>query len=290
MHRAKALLMLLASAPIFAADFSGASALEFTRKAVSFGPRPPASQANKNEQSWIESELRRLPKCQVSRDAFTGQTPRGPMPMQNIIAKFPGTSGRAVVFTGHFDTKLFAGRRFVGANDGGASAGLLLELARVISTRSYQNDVYLVWFDGEEAIGDWTETDGIHGSRHLASKWSADGTLSRVKALVNVDMIGDKDLGIMQVTNSSPQLLAEVWRIAKDLGYGKYFLDTGGAIEDDHMPFIRLGVNALDLIDFDYGPDNKYWHTDQDTMDKLSAHSLEVVGNVLLELLRRLNS
>ncbi len=290
MHRAKAFLILAASLPAFAADFSGASALEFTRKAVAFGPRPPASQANKNMQAWLKTELHKLPKCHVIEDPFTGATPRGPMAMKNIIAHFPGTSGRALVFTGHFDTKLFPGRHFVGANDGGASAGLLLELARIVSTRSYSNDIYLVWYDGEEAIGEWSATDGIHGSRHLASKWSADGTLSRIKALVNVDMIGDKDLGILQCTNSSPQLLKLVWQIARELGYGKYFLEVGSPVEDDHMPFVRLGVNALDLIDFDYGPNNSYWHTDQDTMDKVSAHSLEVVGTVLLELIRRLSA
>jgi glutaminyl-peptide cyclotransferase len=278
------------AANAIAVDFSGTSALEFTRKAVSFGPRPPASQANKNEQSWIKGELHKFTKCQVIDDAFTGQTPLGPMPMKNIIARFPGTSGRSVVITGHFDTKMFPGRQFVGANDGGASAGLLMELARVINTRSFKDDVYLVWFDGEEAIGEWSATDGLHGSRHLAAKWAADGTLSRVKALVNVDMIGDKDLGIMQVSNSSPQLLRLVWRIAHDLGYGRHFIDYSASIEDDHMPFIQQGVNALDLIDFDYGPGNRYWHTDQDTMDKLGAQSLEVVGNVILELIRRLSA
>jgi glutaminyl-peptide cyclotransferase len=288
MHRAKALVMLMAALPALAADFSGAAALEFTRKAVSFGPRPPASEANVREQAWIKAELRKLARCQVSDDSFTAQTPLGPMAMRNIIAKFPGTSGRVIVITGHFDTKLFPGRRFVGANDGGASTGLLLELARVASSRSGADDIYLVWFDGEEAIGQWSATDGLHGSRHLASKWSQDGTLSRIKALVNVDMIGDRDLGILQVTNSSPQLLRLVWQVAKETGYGKYFLDSGSDIEDDHIPFVRLGVNALDLIDFDYGPDNRYWHTDQDTMDKLSAHSLEVVGNVLLEMIRRI--
>lgn len=282
--------MLAASLPAFCLDFSGASALEFTRKAVAFGPRPPGSQANRNEQAWIKAELHKLPKCQVIEDAFTGQTPKGPIAMKNIIARFPGASGRAIVLTGHFDTKLFPGRNFVGANDGGASAGILLELARVVATRSYPDDVYFVWYDGEEAIGEWSSTDGIHGSRHLASKWTADGTAGRIKALVNVDMIGDKDLGIMQVTNSSPKLLRLVWQIAREMGYGKYFLDDGGAIEDDHIPFVHAGVNSLDLIDFDYGPGNRYWHTDQDTMDKISAHSLEVVGNVLLELVRRLGS
>lgn len=294
MHCAKGFVRLLvtvaAALPLMAAEFSGAGALEFTRKAVSFGPRPPGSAANRNEQAWIKAELDKIPKCQVMEDAFTGQTPNGPIAMKNILARFAGTSGRAIVFTGHFDTKLFPGRHFVGANDGGASAGLLLELARVIGARSYADDVYLVWYDGEEAIGEWSSTDGLHGSRHLAAKWAVDGTLSRIKALVNVDMIGDKDLGIMRVTNSSPALLREVWSIARENGYGKYFLDSGSDIEDDHIPFVKQGVNALDLIDFDYGPENRYWHTDQDTVDKLSGHSLEVVGNVLLELLRRLSS
>lgn len=288
MYRAKAFMILLAAVPGFAAEFSGASALAFARKAVSFGPRPPASDAIRKTQAWIASELRPF-KCQVTEDAFRGATPLGPMPMKNLIARFPGTSGKIVVITGHYDTKLFPGRHFVGANDGGSSAALLLELARVIATRTYKDDVYLVWFDGEEAIGEWTATDGLHGSRHLAAKWASDGTLSRIRALINVDMIGDKDLGIMQEMNSSAPLRRLVWQCAKETGYGKYFLNYGGAIEDDHMPFVRRGVNALDLIDFDYGPDNAYWHTDQDTIDKLSAHSFEVVGNVLLEVLRRLS-
>jgi Zn-dependent M28 family amino/carboxypeptidase len=289
MHRAKALLMLAAVWPALAADFSGASALEFARKAAAFGPRPPASPAIRKMQAWLTTQIKGL-KCQVSEDAFTAKTPLGPMPMKNIIARFPGTSGRAVVITGHYDTKLFPGRNFVGANDGGSSAALLLELARVVSTRTYSDDIYLVWFDGEEAIAAWSDTDGLHGSRHLAAKWASDGTLARIKALINVDMIGDKDLGILQEMNSSAQLRRLVWQAARELGYGKYFLDYGGAIEDDHMPFVRRGVNAIDLIDFEYGPDHSYWHTDRDTVDKLSAHSFEVVGNVLLEVIRRLSN
>ena len=127
-------------------------------------------------------------------------------------------------------------------------------------------------------------------SRHLAEKWSSDGMLTRIKALINVDMIGDKDLGILEDTNSSRSLLRLVWQTANDLGYGKYFLESATPMEDDHMPFVRKGVNALDLIDFDYGPNNAYWHDEKDTMDKLSAHSLDVVGNVLVAVLRKLQS
>jgi len=288
MHRTQALL-ILAACTAFAADFSGASALEFARKAVDFGPRPPGSAANRKLQSYIEAQLKPL-HCQISFDAFTADTPSGPVAMRNIIAKFPGNSGHAVVVTGHFDTKPMPGQIFVGANDGGSSTGFLLELARVVNTMPHRDDICLVWFDGEEAFGEWSDTNGIYGSKHLAEKWSRDGTLAHIKALINVDMIGDKDLGIMQEGNSSPTLLKLVWQTAHDLGYGKYFLETGFATEDDHLPFLRKGVQALDLIDFDYGPNNAYWHTAKDTMDKLSAHSLDVVGNVVVAVLRKLES
>jgi glutaminyl-peptide cyclotransferase len=288
MHCSKALLILAASAA-WAADFSGTAALEFTRHAVAFGPRPPGSPANQKLQGYIEAQLKTL-HCQISFDAFTATTPAGQVAMRNIIATFPGSSGRELVVTGHFDSKPMPGRVFVGANDGGSSTGFLLELARVVNSMPHADDIVLVWFDGEEAYGEWSDTNGVYGSRHLADKWSHDGKLSRIKALINVDMIGDKDLGILQEGNSSPALLKLVWTTAHDLGYGKYFLDSGFATEDDHLPFLRKGVNALDLIDFDYGPNNtnEYWHTEKDTMDKLSAHSLDVVGNVLVAVLRKL--
>jgi Zn-dependent M28 family amino/carboxypeptidase len=287
-QRGAAALILAASAA-WAADFNGAAALEFTRHAVDLGPRPPGSAANRKLQAYIEAQLKSL-HCQVSFDAFTTQTPAGQVAMRNIIATFPGTSGRALVVTGHFDSKPIPGRVFVGANDGGSSTGFLLELAQVVNSMSHADDIILVWFDGEEAFGEWSDTNGIYGSKHLADKWSREGKLGRIKALINVDMIGDKDLGILEEGNSSAALLKLVWQTAHDLGYGKYFLDSGFATEDDHLPFLRKGVNALDLIDFDYGPNNEYWHTEKDTMDKLSAHSLDVVGNVLVAVLRKLQS
>ena len=273
--------------PAAAADFSGAGALEYTRKAVAFGPRPPGSEANRKLQSYIEAQLKPL-HCQISFDAFTAQTPAGSIPMRNIIAKFPGSSGRAIAITGHFDTKPMPGRVFAGANDGGSSTGFLLELAQVVNSTPHPDDIYLVFFDGEEAFGEWSDTNGTFGSRHLAETWAREGMLGRIQALINVDMIGDKDLGILQETMSSAPLRRLVWQTATDLGYGKYFLNFAQATEDDHLPFLRKGVNALDLIDFDFGPNNEYWHTEKDTMDKLSAHSFEVVGNVLAAVLRKL--
>jgi len=288
MHCKKALIPLLAVSA-FGGSFSGAQALEFTRKAVAFGQRPAGSPANRQLQAYIEAQLKQL-RCQVTFDAFTATTPTGAVSMRNIIARFPGGGGRVVVLTGHFDSKSIPGVNFLGANDGGSSTGFLLEMARVINSTTHSNDIVLVFFDGEEAFGEWSETNGVYGSRHLARKWSEDGTLARIKALINVDMIGDRDLDILYDQNSSPALRKLVWQTADDLGYGKYFLPDGFPIEDDHMPFVRLGVSALDLIDFDYGPRNAFWHTGADTLDKLSAHSLEVVGNVLVAVLRKLES
>lgn len=289
MHWKTIVLILLAGTLMKGAEveFSGASAFEFTRKAVAFGPRPAGSEANRKLQAYILAQLK-LRRCQILDDAFTASTPLGPKEMRNIIAKFPGTSGRAIAITGHYDTKVIPGILFLGANDGGASTGFLLEMARVLSGRPRKDDVYLVWFDGEEAFGQWSSTDGIYGSRHLARKWAAEGVLGKLKALINVDMIGDKDLGIVQEWNSSASLRRLVWQTAAQLGYGRCFLSQAAAIEDDHIPFVQKGVNALDLIDFDYGPDNSYWHTEKDTLDKLSADSLEAVGRTLVEVLRKL--
>lgn len=286
MHSKKALLILAAAclAPVaLARDFSGARAMEYARKAVSFGPRPPGSPALRGLRAYILAQLK--PRgCEVTEDKFTAQTPMGAILMANIVARFPGKSGRAVVFTGHYDTKLIRGVQFVGADDGGSSAAFLLEMAEALQGTPHPDDIYLVWFDGEEAFGQWSDADSLYGSRHLAERWAADNTVSRIKALINVDMIGDKDLDIMQEENSTPGLRRLIWETARQLGYGKYFLNEGGPTEDDHIPFLRIGVPAVDLIDFD----KSYWHTPADTIDKLSAHSFEVVGTVLMEVLRKL--
>ena len=147
--------------------------------------------------------------------------------------------------------------------------------------RKHRDDIYIVFFDGEEAIREWTETDSLYGSRHLAAKWGADGTLARIKALINVDMIGDANLDILNDENSSQSLRTLMWESADKSGDGKYFLHQRAGIDDDHIPFVQAGVNALDIIDYNYGPQNSYWHTAADTIDKLSAHSLQVVGDVV---------
>jgi len=216
--------------------------------------------------------------------------------MVNIIAKFPGKSGKAVVVAGHYDTKHIPMVHFLGANDAGSSTGFLLEFARVVSTLQHPDDIYLVFFDGEEAVATWSDVDSLYGSRHLASVWAADKMLPRIRALINVDMIGDKDLDISNDSTSSQSLRDQVWRIAAKLGDAKYFRKEEGGVEDDHKPFVDAGVNAIDIIDLDYGPrtaeapNGAYWHTAADTMDKLSAHSFQVVGDVVLDLVKELES
>jgi glutaminyl-peptide cyclotransferase len=279
--------------PAIPAGFHGTAALEFTRKATEFGERPAGSEAIERLRTWIVSELKPL-GGEVSLDSFQAQTPTGMVPMANIILKFPGSSGKAVVVTGHYDTVHIPMVHFVGANDAGSSTGFLIEFARAISTMKHPDDIYVVFFDGEEAVVHWTATDSCYGSRHLAGKWAAEGVLARIKALINIDMVGDKNLDISDDDNSSQELRNMVWEIAEKRGDGKYFRHDPGGIQDDHTPFVDAGVNAIDIIDLDYGPrsaeapNGGYWHTAQDTMDKLSAHSLQVVGDVVLDLFKEL--
>lgn len=271
--------------PVLGAEFRGQEAWEHTRRIVQFGARPSGSAALAQTQQYILGQLRKLP-CEIEEDRFTAQTPLGSLPMMNLIAKCKGTGPKIVAVTGHYDTKRMI--NFVGANDGGSSAGLLVELARVVAANPRTDSIYLIWLDGEEAVKNWTSSDSLYGSRHIVEKFRRDGRLTRLKAVINVDMIGDKDLGVLLEYNSTPWLRGLVWQAASDRGYGRYFLEEPGAVEDDHMPFLAAGVPALDLIDFDYGPGNSYWHTEADKMDKLAPRSFQIVGDVMLESLRRL--
>jgi Zn-dependent M28 family amino/carboxypeptidase len=287
MHRAQAMIAILLFASSGAgAEFSGKQAYEFTRRIVALGPRPPGSPAMRKAQAYLLAELKQR-SCEIIQDDFVAQTPNGPVRMKNIIAKFGGKSGRSVVISGHYDTKLMPGIRFVGASDGGSSAGFLLEMARALDRKQHKDDIFLVWFDGEEAFGPWSDRDGLYGSRHLAKRWSADGTASQIKALINVDMVGDRRLQLIFEQNSTPWLRSLLWETGRRLGYARYFTDLAGAIEDDHVPFLRAGVPAVNLI-HNYGGADSYWHTPEDTMDKLAPESFEAVGVVVLAAIERL--
>ncbi len=269
------------------ASFNGGRAFEDLKRLVAFGPRPSGSKAMARAREWTIGELQRA-GWELEKDSFVAATPLGDIPMTNLVAKLPGSRPQVVIVAGHYETKRFDDFEFLGANDGGSSAALLLELARVLGRRKNALTYWLVFFDGEEAIREWSATDGLYGSHHLVAKLTSSGELSRVVALILVDMIGDARLDIHREFNSTPELMDLVFKAAHRLGYARYFPGEQRAIEDDHVPFVNAGVSAVDLIDLDYGPNNSYWHTAKDTVDHCSSLSLTIVGRVVLATLDEL--
>jgi Zn-dependent M28 family amino/carboxypeptidase len=267
--------------------FNGGRAFEDLKRLVAFGPRPSGSQGLVEARQYIVRELKDEGVA-VEEDSFTASTPAGNVPMTNLIAKFPGTRPQVVMVSGHYDTARFEDFRFVGANDGASSAAFLLELARVLKARKNALTYWLVFFDGEEAVQKWSAADSVYGSRHLVQKLSATGELSRIQAMILVDMIADAKLDIRRDYNSTAWLMDLVFRTARQMGYNKFFLDDQTAIQDDHLPFVAAGVSAVDLIDLDYGPNNSYWHTERDTVEHCSPLSLTIVGRVVISLLTEL--
>jgi Zn-dependent M28 family amino/carboxypeptidase len=263
-------------------------AFQYIKEIVAFGTRPMGSENHKKVENYITSHLK---GDQVEDDAFTADTVEGKFPVRNIIAKYPGTKDGIIVILGHYDTNYpLRDIGFVGANDGGSSAAILLEYANHLRGKKRNGySVWLVWSDGEEAVRQWTETDSLYGTRHLAERWEKDGTLKKVKALLVMDMIGDADLNIDRETNSTPWLTDLVYEAAERSGVQSHFYARAGAIEDDHLPFVKRGVPSIDIIDLDYGYNNVFHHTAQDTLDKLSPRSLEIVGNTTLEAIRMID-
>ena len=262
------------------ASFSGERAFADLKKLVSFGPRPPGSKALGDARQWMIRQLKET-GAEVEEDPFLARTPVGNVPMTNVIAKFAGARSEVIMLAGHYDTKRFDGFSFVGANDGGSSAAFLLEMARVLRHRKNSATYWLVFFDGEEAFGQWSAADSLYGSRHLAQTLTNSGKLGALKAMILLDMIGDASLDIYREGNSTGWLNDLVFGAAHRLGYSKEFLDAERPIEDDHVPFLNAGVPAIDLIDFDYGPGNSYWHNARDTIDHCSPTSLQTVGRVV---------
>jgi Zn-dependent M28 family amino/carboxypeptidase len=265
--------------------FNGGKAFEYAREFAAIGPRWPTGPGHVKAEEYLRNQFKH---DQLEEDTFTANTPIGPVNMRNFIVRFPGKKDGVIVLATHYETNYYLRKiNFVGANDGAATTGLLLAIADQL--RGKKLDGYSVWlafFDGEEAIQSWSASDSTYGSRHLAAKWGRDGTLGRIKAFVLTDMIGDKDLDIQRETRSADWLVALVRQAAKKFGYEHYFFQTEEPVEDDHLAFVSRGVPSIDLIDLDYGPNNSYHHTAQDTIDKISAHSLAIDGDVLMETIR----
>jgi Zn-dependent M28 family amino/carboxypeptidase len=271
-------------------------AWQYVKEILAFGPRWDGSKGQERLGQYLHNKLK---ADHVEDDAFVAQTPAGPIKMRNIIAKFPGAKDGIIVLGSHIDTNYpLRNTSFVGANDGGSSTALLLAIADQLRGKKLPGySVWLAFFDGEESIpsttpGDlrWSDPDALYGSRHLAQKWKQDGTSSKIKALILADMIGDKDLDILRDTSSTPWLEDLIGQAASRLGYQSYFFqETAGMGGDDHIPFAQIGVPVADVIDFNYGYNNAFHHTTQDTIDKLSPKSLQITGDVFLETIRLVN-
>ncbi len=263
---------------------SGERAMEYVRVQVEFGPRPPGSPQSQECREYINRELRSF-GYQVEDDAFTTQTPYGSIQMHNLIARKGSGEKGVIALATHYDTKLMEGIHFIGANDAGSSTGLLLELARVLADSRDPLDYWFLFLDGEEAFVEWSTFDSTYGSRHLAKRWKQEGIAPKIRALILLDMIGDKDLDIWYETNSTKRLMDLVWDTAKEMGLESILSDIRAPVEDDHISFLDVGIPSVDIIDLNYGPRNSYHHTSEDTLDKVSPESMEKVGNLVLAVL-----
>ena len=261
-----------AGAPVF----DSGRAFEHVRQLVAIGPRPAGSAGAAQARRYITAQLTAL-GLPVIEQSFAAQTPVGPVTMTNVIARIPGIRAERLILASHYDTKLFREFRFVGANDGGSSTAMLLELARVLKTRKNPFTIELLFFDGEESVIAWTGNDHTYGSRHYVAAAQRDGSLRSVAAMVLFDMIGDRHLTIKRETDSTRWLTDLIWASAQRLGE-RAFLAEDFAVEDDHRPFLDAGIPAVDIIDLDYAA----WHTKDDTLDQVSARSLQTVGDVFL--------
>jgi Zn-dependent M28 family amino/carboxypeptidase len=269
-------------------QFDGAKALAYTREYVAIGPRWIGSPGHATAEAFLKEQFRH---DQLEEDTFTTDTPAGAMTMHNFMVKFPGKKDGIIVLASHYETNYpLRNIPYVGANDGGSTTGLLIEMANYLRGRTLDGySVWLVFTDGEEAIKSWSDTDSVYGSRHLAVKWQSDGTLKRIKAFILADMLGDRDLDVQRDMNSTPWLEDLIYQAASQYGWQSYFFENKTYDEDDHLPFVHRGVPCADLIDLNYGYGNSYWHTAEDTMDKLSAKSLTIAGDTILETIHLLN-
>lgn len=271
-----------APAPDKTGGFDGQRAFQHVADLVAIGPRTAGTDGNHRAQDYILNQLKGM-GCPVDPEAFRTPTPVGGMEMSNIVVKIPGASPDILLFLTHYDTKRLP--NFLGADDGGSSTGLMLEFARLLCPRKNALTTWIAFLDGEEAFNvQWKDPDNTYGSRELAARMALSGDLARTKAVLLADMIGSKDLRIKRDTSSTSWLTDLVWSTASRLGYGDIFVSSQTSVEDDHVPFLSRKVPAVDIIDLEI----PYWHTPQDTLDKVGARSLAVVGHVLIAVLPQL--
>ena len=285
LFRAIALISLVAlTAQPAPPAFDSARAFTHLKAMVDIGPRPSGSAALRQTRAYITRQIAAM-GLTLQEQPFTATTPNGPVEMSNLIVTLPGRRPDRILFTGHYDTKLFKDIRFVGASDGASSAAFLIELVQALKDQPREFTYEFVWFDGEEAVVEWNlNSDSTYGSRFYVQQATKAGALSSIKALILVDMIGHKNLRIERDSYSAGWLNDIVWGAAKKLGK-RQFVDVETTIEDDHVHFVKAGVPSIDLIDLNNYIAEGHWHTASDTLPNVSAESLGVVGDVLLAAL-----
>lgn len=261
---------------------TGEKVLEHASEMAAFGPHPAGSPAQEKVSGYIASQLSGF-GLEVDVQTFETPSPIGRVTMRNIRAEIPGSRSEVMLLASHYDSKLFEHFEFVGANDGIASSALLLELARILARDNpVEETIWCVFFDGEEAFRTWTNVDSLYGSRYFVRDLKRKREIDRIRAMILLDLVGGAGLSLKKESNSSERLSDIIWSTARRMGHQSFFTEEGSvATEDDHIPFLREGVSAVNLIDLSY----PYWHTAEDTLDKLSPENLEVVGNVVLESL-----
>ena len=270
-----------APAPETTGGFDGARAYKHVEQLVAIGPHPAGSEGIRRAQGYIAGQLKSFGCPVEEQDFHATSTPVGDVAMKNILVKIPSTNPNILIFSSHYDTKRLD--NFVGANDGGSSTGVLLELARLVCARKNAATILLAFFDGEEDFNlNWTNRDNTYGSRELAASLALSGDLRRVKAMILVDMVGPTNAIYRRESNSTPWLTELIWSTAARLGYGKVFINDSNAIEDDHLPFLQRNVPSADVIDFENSV-LEYWHTPRDTLDKIDPRTLAITGDVLIE-------
>lgn len=270
--------------------FDGKRAFAHVARQVGFGPRPSGSAAIGKLQEHIQSELTSY-GCKVDVDSFSADTPAGRLPMKNIVAKIPGDKPGIIILATHYDTKRI--ENFVGADDGASSTGVMLEMARLLCPKRGNYAVWITFFDGEEAVNfNWKDPDNRYGSKQMAAKMAMSGEIKKIKAFLLADIVGTRPLRFKREADSTKWLVDLVWGAADKLGYNNVFLKESSGATDDHDSFLNRNVPALDVIDFEAYPGGNlyYWHTTQDTLDKISPKSLAITGHVFLESVKQLQA
>ncbi|MDF7808143.1 M28 family metallopeptidase [Pontiellaceae bacterium B12219] len=271
--------------------FNGQQAFAEVEALVQFSPRDAGTSEGWKAAKHIFQRLETF-GVEADMDTFVDMTPEGEKTMINVIGMIPGKTKEWVILGSHFDT-MPGIDNFQGANDSGSSTGVLLELARMIQSSDAVPDLGIIFafFDGEEGIADYVEGDGLHGSRYMARKLVETGDHKKIKAMILLDMVGDRDLKFTIPYNSTANLVQETLNAAHTLGYRDHFMLSRSIITDDHVPFLQIGIPAIDLIDFKYGSEpglNDHWHTEADNLQNISAESLEITGNIALQILKQI--